>query len=94
MNLLKGETGSATVFLLDYSYITSGTRSSSINEYSVCVLRSPDPKLSYFYLRYQVAGVDRLGLAIAKQIITHHGGKIWAESQLGRGSTSTFVLPT
>jgi two-component system sensor histidine kinase GlrK len=34
-----------------------------------------------------------LGLAIAKQIITHHGGKIWAESELGHGSTFIFVLP-
>ena len=34
-----------------------------------------------------------LGLAIAKQIITRHGGKIWAESRLGQGSTFIFVLP-
>jgi two-component system sensor histidine kinase GlrK len=34
-----------------------------------------------------------LGLAIAKSIISSHGGKIWAESQLGRGSTFIFVLP-
>jgi two-component system sensor histidine kinase GlrK len=34
-----------------------------------------------------------LGLAIAKQIITHHGGKIWAESEIGHGSTFIFVLP-
>ena len=34
-----------------------------------------------------------LGLAIAKNIISSHGGKIWAESQLGHGSTFTFVLP-
>ena len=34
-----------------------------------------------------------LGLAITKQIITHHGGKIWAESELGHGSTFIFVLP-
>jgi two-component system, NtrC family, sensor histidine kinase GlrK len=34
-----------------------------------------------------------LGLAIAREIITSHGGKIWVESQLGRGSTFFFVLP-
>ncbi len=34
-----------------------------------------------------------LGLAIAKNIISSHGGKIWAESHLGHGSTFVFVLP-
>jgi two-component system sensor histidine kinase GlrK len=38
-------------------------------------------------------GGTGLGLAIAKQIITLHGGKIWAESNLGHGSTFIFVLP-
>ena len=35
-----------------------------------------------------------LGLAIAKQIITEHGGKVWAESQPGQGSSFIFVLPS
>jgi len=34
-----------------------------------------------------------LGLAIVKNIITAHGGKVWAESKPGQGSTFTFVLP-
>ncbi|HEX9787335.1 MAG TPA: HAMP domain-containing sensor histidine kinase [Candidatus Binatia bacterium] len=34
-----------------------------------------------------------LGLAIANSIIISHGGKIWAESELGKGSTFIFVLP-
>ncbi len=34
-----------------------------------------------------------LGLAICREIITHYGGVIWAESELGVGSTFHFTLP-
>ena len=35
-----------------------------------------------------------LGLYISKGIITAHGGQVWAESELNRGTTISFSLPT
>lgn len=35
-----------------------------------------------------------LGLAVAKAMIELHGGRIWVESEEGRGSRFTFLLPT
>ncbi len=34
-----------------------------------------------------------LGLSISKHIVEAHGGKIWAESELGRGSAFYFLIP-
>lgn len=34
-----------------------------------------------------------LGLTLAKRFVELHGGRLWVESELGRGSTFTFTLP-
>ncbi len=61
----------------------------------------PKENLTIIFEKFQHAPLQRsnsmrgsgLGLAIAKHIITAHGGKVWAESGPGQGSSFFFVLP-
>lgn len=43
--------------------------------------------------RSRTTGGSGLGLAIVKQLVEAHGGRVWAESRVGSGSTFYFSLP-
>ena len=61
----------------------------------------PGDRLETIFERFQQVdssdsrkkGGTGLGLAICRQIVEEHGGRIWAESCLGKGSSFYFTLP-
>ncbi len=89
------ETGSikVTTSLNDNNIITSVKDSG-------CGIKQEDiPRLFQEFEQLATADSERktggtgLGLAISRKIIENHGGKIWAESDYGKGTTFYFELP-
>lgn len=59
---------------------------------------APEDLTRIFEAFHQVRSGDQqrgsgLGLAISRRLIEAHGGRIWAESEPGKGSVFTFLLP-
>lgn len=70
----------------------------SVRDFGPGIASEHLPRLFERFYRVEKArsrekGGTGLGLSIAKQLIEQHGGRIWVESELGKGSTFLFTLP-
>jgi signal transduction histidine kinase len=78
------------------------TLQASLEKHSVCIMVGDTgngigaEQVTHIFRRHYKEGDAQgsgLGLAIAKEIVERHGGKIWVESELGKGSRFYFTLP-
>jgi signal transduction histidine kinase len=70
----------------------------SVSDTGIGISREDQPKI---FEEFRQVGSDYahksegtgLGLTLAKKFVELHGGRIWVESEVGKGSTFTFTLP-
>ena len=77
---------------------TDGSVEISVSDTGVGIAAEDQPKV---FEEFRQVGADYahkvegtgLGLTLAKKFVELHGGKIWLDSEVGKGSTFTFTLP-
>jgi signal transduction histidine kinase len=79
------------------AWLTDGAAEIAVTDTGVGI--APEDQAAIFEEFRQVGSDERrregtgLGLTLAKKFIELHGGRIWVDSELERGSTFTFTLP-
>ena len=104
LQVLRNFIGNALKFTPEEGQVTVGARQEKGN-LRIWVTDTgpgiPKENLGSIFEKYQQGSLNGsgsikgtgLGLNIAKHIITAHGGRVWAESEAGQGSSFIFVLP-
>ena len=70
----------------------------SVRDHGIGISKEEIPKLFRKFYRVdnshtRTAGGTGLGLAISKHLVELHGGRIWLDSELGKGSSFSFSVP-
>jgi len=65
----------------------------SIHDSGVGIESADLPHIFDRFYKSSDSGGMGLGLSIAKYLVEAHGGKIWAESEVGKGTKILFILP-
>jgi signal transduction histidine kinase len=90
------------VVKVNFHYVDGMTESGSSVERGVTIsvedsgagIESVDlPHIFERFYKSSDSGGMGLGLSIAKYLVEAHGGKIWAESEVGEGTKISFTLP-
>ena len=77
---------------------TDGSVEISVSDTGIGIAPEDQPKIFEEFRQvgsdyaHKVEGTG-LGLTLAKKFVELHGGKIWVESEIGKGSTFSFTLP-
>ncbi|MGK7878278.1 MAG: response regulator [Xenococcaceae cyanobacterium] len=77
---------------------TSGAIAVSVIDSGMGITAAEQPKVFEKFKQVGDTMTDKpqgtgLGLPICKEIVQYHGGQIWVESELGKGSNFSFTLP-
>ena len=94
MDSLEGKSGSVTIT----TERGNGIVRISVSDTGIGIALEDQPRL---FEEFRQVGGDYarqtegtgLGLTLAKKFVELHGGKIWVESEVGKGSTFRFTLP-
>ncbi len=78
--------------------VVDGNAQVTVSDHGIGIAGEDVPKLFEQYFRVNNSENDRIsgfgiGLYLCAEIINRHGGKIWAESEIGGGSKFHFSLP-